>query len=65
MLDLQDARNQISEYVVTYNTKRLHSALNYLTPEDYVMGRQEQKIKEREEKLKRAKELRYEAAHVS
>ena len=65
MLDLQDARNQISEYVVTYNTKRLHSALNYLTPEDYVMGRQEQKLKEREEKLKRAKELRYEAAHVS
>mgnify|MGYP001176897582 FL=1 len=65
MLDLQDARNQVSKYVEFYNTKRLHSALNYLTPEDYVMGRQDQKLKEREEKLKRAKELRYEAANVS
>ncbi|MCX6159136.1 MAG: transposase [Ignavibacteriae bacterium] len=65
MLDLNDARNQISNYIEFYNTKRLHSALNYLTPEDYVKGRKDDKLKERESKLKVAKELRYEAANVS
>jgi len=55
MLNLQDARNQISKYVEFYNTKRLHCTLNYLTSEDYVMGRQEQMLKEREtKKSKRA-----------
>lgn len=64
MLDLKDARYQIAKYVEFYNTKRLHSALNYLTPVDYVEGRKDDRLKEREVKLKRAKEQRYEAADV-
>ncbi len=65
MLDLNDARNQVANYIEFYNTKRLHSALNYLTPEDYVNGRKDEKLKERESKLIEAKKVRYEAANVS
>ncbi|MFA5010581.1 MAG: hypothetical protein WC644_01390 [Ignavibacteria bacterium] len=39
-------------------------ALNCLTPEDCVMRRQEQKLKEREEKLLREKALGSETANV-
>ncbi|MFA5011994.1 MAG: integrase core domain-containing protein [Ignavibacteria bacterium] len=65
MIDLNDARKQIANYVEFYNTKRLHSALNYLTPEDYVKGRKDDRLKERESKLIEAKKARYEAANVS
>ena len=34
MINLEDARKQIDEYVEFYNTKRLHSSLFYLTPND-------------------------------
>jgi transposase InsO family protein len=44
----------IEDYVNFYNTKRLHASLNYLTPEDYLLGRKEQKISERELKLEMA-----------
>ena len=34
--DAEDARRRIGAFIDTvYNTSRLHSALDYLTPEDY------------------------------
>ena len=38
MGDLEEARRLIAVYVRQYNTERLHSALHYLTPEDYLRG---------------------------
>ena len=38
MTDLEEARRLIAQYVEQYNTKRLHSALQYLTPDDYLQG---------------------------
>ena len=45
MADLEEARRLIAEYVEEYNTQRLHSALNYLTPADYLQG--EEHVKQR------------------
>ena len=36
MADLDEARRLIGQYVEEYNTRRLHSALHYLTPADYL-----------------------------
>lgn len=36
--DLEEARHVVAEYVKNYNETRLHSALNYLTPADYLKG---------------------------
>ena len=47
-VDLEDARRLIATYIEYYNTKRLHSALYYLTPEDVLMGRANERIHERE-----------------
>jgi len=58
LIDLDDARQQIDRYIEKYNTKRLHSALNYLTPEDYLLGRVEARLNERKCKLKQAVENR-------
>ena len=38
LTSLKSARRTIDAYVEIYNTKRLHSALNYLTPWDYLQG---------------------------
>lgn len=59
MIDLDDVRKQISDYVNFYNTKRLHSALFYLTPEDFLLNRIEEKLNQRELKLTLAKQKRY------
>jgi len=55
LLDLQDARHQIAQYIQRYNTKRLHSALYYLTPEDFLLGRIEQRLTERNRRLEEAR----------
>jgi putative transposase len=36
--DLEEARRLIGRYVQDYNAQRLHSALHYLTPADYLRG---------------------------
>ncbi len=59
LINLEDARRQIKSYIEYYNTKRLHSSLFYLTPEDFVKGRVDERIKIREGKLKEAKIKRY------
>ena len=58
MINLEDARKQIAEYIEFYNTKRLHSSLFYLTPEDYLKGNVEEKLKVRENKLNEARNNR-------
>jgi putative transposase len=35
----KDARASLGEYFVTYNTRRLHSAINYKTPAEVYFGR--------------------------
>jgi transposase InsO family protein len=59
-INLEDARKQIAEFVEFYNTKRLHSALHYLTPEDFMLGRFKEKLEMRENKLSGARKNRIE-----
>lgn len=58
MINLEDARNQIGGYVDHYNNHRLHSALSYLRPVDYLNGNVDELLKIRQEKLDRATENR-------
>ena len=51
MIDLEDARKQIAQYIKYYNTKRLHSALYYITPEDFLNGKADEILKTRQKKL--------------
>lgn len=48
----------IEDYVNFYNTQRLHAALCYLTPEDYLLGREKDKLNIRETKLLKAEQNR-------
>jgi putative transposase len=57
-LNFEEYRMYVEDYINFYNTKRLHSALNYLTPEDYLLGRKDEKLKQRELKLQVAEEKR-------
>ncbi|MCR4434147.1 MAG: hypothetical protein NUV70_08890, partial [Caldiserica bacterium] len=43
----------------------MHSALFYLTPEDFLMGKVEERLKAREQKLRQAKWKRMEVNHVA
>ena len=65
LIDLDDARKQIAEFIEYYNTKRLHSSLFYLTPEDFLNERITEKLDERNTKLQLAKKARYEVKNVS
>jgi putative transposase len=57
-LTLENARKKIEQYIIYYNTVRLHSAIYYLTPEDILLGRTEQRLKQRQDKLDQAKAYR-------
>ena len=57
-INLEDARKQVSDYIDIYNCERLHSSLYFLTPEDFLTGRVDEKLKVRESKLKAAKDKR-------
>ncbi|HAY33604.1 MAG TPA: IS3 family transposase [Bacteroidetes bacterium] len=61
MINLEDARKQIKEYIEFYNTKRLHSSLYYLTPDDYLKGTVKEKLEVRENKLTEARSNRIKA----
>lgn len=65
LINLDDARRQLKNYIDYYNTRRLHSSLFYLTPEDFLSGRVEKRIKVREEKLNEAKFNRYSLRNAS
>jgi putative transposase len=55
---LCEAAKRITTYVEYYNNRRLHSALNYLTPADKLAGLEEIIFAERDRKLEEARELR-------
>lgn len=57
-VSVDDFKEYIASYIKHYNTQRLHSSLLYLTPEDFLLGRQKDKLVIREEKLRRAEVLR-------
>jgi len=57
-LSLEDARRVVTEFVIHYNNKRLHSAIGYITPEDKLEGRAETIHTTRDAKLAAAREAR-------
>ena len=65
LIDLDDARKQIDRFILYYNTKRLHSSLFYLTPDDFLNGRITEKLETRNIKLQLAKKARYEVKNVN
>ena len=54
MINLEDARNQIEKYIGHYNNHRLHIALFYLRPSDFLNGNMDELLSTRQEKLDRA-----------
>ncbi|MGH8557609.1 MAG: integrase core domain-containing protein [Methylococcales bacterium] len=60
-VSLPDARALVEDYVVEYNTKRLHSAIGYITPLDKLEGRADAIFSARREKLQSAAKARSEA----
>jgi len=57
---LEEAREIVAEYVEYYNTKRLHSAIGYVTPQDILEGRQAAIHQARDRKLEQARQRRKE-----
>jgi len=58
ILSLADGRRIIDDFIAYYNNRRLHSALGFITPVDVLMGRREEIIKIRQEKLAQARAKR-------
>ena len=57
-LSLEDARQIAGEYVEHYNTRRLHSAISYVTPADKMAGREPEIFAARDRKLEAARQKR-------
>lgn len=57
-LSLGDARDIVADFVDHYNTRRLHSAIGYITPKDKLEGRAETILADRDAKLAAAREAR-------
>ena len=47
-LSLEEARRIVESFVAHYNTKRLHSAIGYITPKDKLEGRDKAIFAERD-----------------
>ncbi|MCB9744361.1 MAG: transposase, partial [Alphaproteobacteria bacterium] len=60
-LTLDQARKVVADFVEDYNTRRLHSAIGYVTPEARLQGRHEEIYAERDRKLEAARERRRQA----
>jgi transposase InsO family protein len=60
MISVEDARKKISDYIEYYNTKRLHSGIYYLTPQEVFEGKMEERLAERQAKLDNEKKQRME-----
>jgi transposase InsO family protein len=54
----EDGRRLIQQYVVHYNTVRLHSAIGFVTPADMLAGRQKEIHDARDHKLEEARRQR-------
>jgi putative transposase len=57
---LDEARRVVTRFVEHYNATRLHSALGYVTPNDFLAGKQASIHADRDRKLEAARELRAE-----
>lgn len=57
-LSVDDARRLVDDYVIHYNTVRLHSAIGYITPHDKLEGRDKEIHDQRDLKLAEARERR-------
>jgi transposase InsO family protein len=57
---LKDAVNVLTNYIEFYNTKRLNSAIGYITPQDMLEGKAEAILEERKIKLENARKAREE-----
>ena len=57
-LDIDDAKRLVDEFVEYNNTKRLHSAIGYITPKDKLEGREKEIFDQRDRKLALAREKR-------
>jgi putative transposase len=60
-LSLDDARRLVTNYVEHYNTRRLHSAIGYVTPKTKLEGKEKELFHERDRKLEEARERRRQA----
>ena len=54
----EEARRVVTKFVEHYNGVRLHSAIGYITPNDFVAGRSKEIWSERDRKLEEAREQR-------
>ena len=57
-VSLADALSMVSKFVEYYNTKRLHSAIGYITPLDKLKGREQEIFNARDKKLEAARDMR-------
>jgi putative transposase len=57
-LSLEDAKRLVTDFVMTYNCKRLHSSIGFVTPYDRLTGRDKQIFAERDRKLEAARDRR-------
>jgi transposase InsO family protein len=57
-LSLADCVRIVAEFVEHYNNRRLHSAINYITPKDKLDGKAEAILAQRDSKLAAAREAR-------
>jgi putative transposase len=58
LTDVEDARKVIAEFVEHYNAVRLHSALGYIAPNDFLAGRAKDIWAARDRKLEAARDAR-------
>ncbi len=58
MTSVDDARQAVTQYAHHYNTIRLHSAIEYMTPHKKRSGKEKELIAQRDEKLEAAWERR-------
>jgi putative transposase len=65
LLNLEDARQVVKNYVEHYNTVRLNSAIGYIAPVDKLQGRDIQIFKDRDKKLEAARQTRKEQRQVA
>lgn len=64
LLNLEDARKTVAEYIHEYNYHRLHSGINYIAPYDMLHGNAERILKERDKKLENARRRRQDNART-
>ena len=62
---LEHARAVVRKFVDDYNAVRLHSAIGYITPNDFLAGRAKQIWADRDRKLELARENRRLKRHAA